>query len=198
MCLRRSNISINSKRDIDFLRRLIDKEWWLSTDLYLLRKHVDEARKVGKMLTNNTTDWFLPYCEHCHNARTTQRAIRGHKGDVSKELLSVLLKIVKGHGELFCTLWLVDVEMVYMPLNLDHHWVSVEINLTFEKIIRYDSMTSKTHKHQATMKFAHITYVLPDVLQSLSNEDCDIFILKVIEFLSAIIPLDVISFETNL
>lgn len=112
----------------------------------------------------------LPYYERCHNVRTAQRAIRGHKGDASKELLSVLLKIVKGHGELFCTLWLVDVETVYMPFSLDHHWVALEINLTVEKIIGCDSMTSKTYRCQATAKFAHTIYVLTDVFRSLSRE----------------------------
>ncbi|RXH70864.1 hypothetical protein DVH24_015486 [Malus domestica] len=35
---------------------------------------------------------------------------------------NVLLKMVKGKGELFSTTsWLVDVERVYMPLNLDRH-----------------------------------------------------------------------------
>ncbi|RXH81046.1 hypothetical protein DVH24_004960 [Malus domestica] len=43
--------------DIDFWRRFLDKAEWLSTNLYLLKKHVEKARRVGKTtLTTNRID----------------------------------------------------------------------------------------------------------------------------------------------
>ncbi|TQE10655.1 hypothetical protein C1H46_003768, partial [Malus baccata] len=88
--------------DTDIWRWPIDKEEWLST---------------------NT-------CYQCdHTVRTAHRATRGRKPESSTSFLHVLLKTVKGKGEPFSTSWLVNVESMCMPLNLDNHWVAVEMNL---------------------------------------------------------------------
>ncbi|KAB2625839.1 hypothetical protein D8674_017499 [Pyrus ussuriensis x Pyrus communis] len=60
--------------------------------------------------------------------------------------------------------------MVYMPLNLDHHWVAIKMNFNASRIIVYDSLRSTTHTRKSTMKLASIFYVLPNVLRSMSRE----------------------------
>ncbi|KAM1068238.1 hypothetical protein ACFX1Q_000193 [Malus domestica] len=111
-------------------------------------------KRVVKTGVNKT------YCEHDHTQRTDQRATRGRKPETSTPFVPVILKTVKEDGEPFSTFWLVDVERVYMPLNLDNHWVAVEMNLKASRI---------------------------------TMGKCGIFTLKVIEFLSAGIPLDLIK-----
>ncbi|KAB2635954.1 hypothetical protein D8674_026488 [Pyrus ussuriensis x Pyrus communis] len=87
-----------------------------------------------------------------------------------------------------------DVDKVYISLNLDHHWVAIELNLKDGIISVYDSMKMTIHTRQTTTKLAPITHVLPNVLISLSRkEDCSIFTFKVIELLSTSLPLDVIT-----
>ncbi|KAB2623659.1 hypothetical protein D8674_039665 [Pyrus ussuriensis x Pyrus communis] len=141
------------------------------------------------------------YYEHSYNAMATKRTTRGFKANTATEFLPVLLKTVKGEGEPFSTSWLVDVEKVYMPLNLGHHWVAVEMNLIARRIMVYDSLMSKTNTHKATTKLAPLTSMLPDngpwpiiaSPKSPQQGDCGIFNFKVIELLSCGLPLDRIT-----
>ncbi|RXH95453.1 hypothetical protein DVH24_007953 [Malus domestica] len=71
----------------------------------------------------------MTYYQRDHTVRTAHRATRGRKPKSSTSFLHVLLKTVKGKGESFSTSWLVNVESLCMPLNLDNHWVAVEMNL---------------------------------------------------------------------
>ncbi|RXI09398.1 hypothetical protein DVH24_034015 [Malus domestica] len=80
-------------------------------------------KRVVKTGVNKT------YYEYDHTQRTYQRATRGRKPETSTPFVPVILKTVKEEGEPFSTFWLVDVERVYMPLNLDNHWVVVKMNL---------------------------------------------------------------------
>ncbi|CAN6725343.1 unnamed protein product [Malus baccata var. baccata] len=101
---------------------------------------------------------------------TTQRATRGWKPKASTPFLPGLLKTVKQEGEPFSTSWLVDVERVYMPLNLDKHWVAMEMNLKASRITVYDSLRSTKRSRNTTIKLTPIFYVLPDFLRSMSRE----------------------------
>ncbi|KAB2622468.1 hypothetical protein D8674_024650 [Pyrus ussuriensis x Pyrus communis] len=116
--------------------------------------HTKEARKVGKVLTTNTTNWFL-----------LQEQLEAAKPMCPNNSYSM-----KGEGKPFSTSWLVDVERAYMPPNLDHHWVVVEMNLAARRIMVYDSLMSKTNARKANAKLAPLASVLSDFLQSLSNE----------------------------
>ena len=90
-------------------------------------------------------DYLQMYCEHDHTQKIAKRATRGRKPESSTPFLHVLLKIVKGEGEPISTSWLVDVKKVYMPLNLDNHWVAMKMNLKALRIILYDSLRSTMH-----------------------------------------------------
>ncbi|KAM1068237.1 hypothetical protein ACFX2A_000222 [Malus domestica] len=147
--------------------------------------------KWGKPRDQEGRRLWETYCEHDHTQRTDQRATRGRKPETSTPFVPVILKTVKEDGEPFSTFWLVDVERVYMPLNLDNHWVAVEMNLKASRITMLDSLQSTTHSRKMMKKLAPISYVLADVLRSMGK--CGIFTLKVIEFLSAGIPLDLIK-----
>lgn len=61
-------------------------------------------------------------------------------------------------------------DKVYISLNLDHHWVAIELNLKDGIISVYDSMKMTIHTRQTTTKLAPITHVLPNVLLSLSRK----------------------------
>lgn len=66
----------------------------------------------------------------------------------SKQYELVLYRTVTGKGVEFGASWMDDVDRVYMPLNLDHHWVLVEMNLKDRTIFVYDSMKTVTHMWQ--------------------------------------------------
>ncbi|KAB2602878.1 hypothetical protein D8674_003883 [Pyrus ussuriensis x Pyrus communis] len=135
--------------------------WLLNHELYLLRKHEDEARRIQKVVMTN----YEP----------------------------VLYKIVIGKGVEFDASRVEDVDRVYMPLNLDQHWVAVEINIKDGTISVYDSLKMASHTRQASAKLALIARVSQRSLLQDNGGDCDVFTLKDIELLSAGLPLDVIT-----
>ncbi|KAB2615037.1 hypothetical protein D8674_021625 [Pyrus ussuriensis x Pyrus communis] len=145
---------------------------------------------------------------------TTQRATRRRKPEASTLFLPVLLKMVKGEGKPFSTSWLVDVERVYIPLNLDNHWVAMEMNLKASRITVYDSLRSTTHSWKAYNKISlnllfvaqcptkHVEGGEGGILAhhckskgstARQRGDCEIFTLKVIKFLFVGLPLDLIK-----
>ncbi|CAN6542583.1 unnamed protein product [Malus baccata var. baccata] len=97
--------------------------------LNLLRNHGDEAWRIRKVVTTNTTDWFLSYCQQSYVERNAELKSRGQKMVESKQYESVMYITVTGKGVEFGASWVDDVDRVYMPLNLDHHWVLVKMNL---------------------------------------------------------------------
>ncbi|KAB2635734.1 hypothetical protein D8674_026268 [Pyrus ussuriensis x Pyrus communis] len=92
---------------------------------------------------------------HDYTQMTTQRTTRGQKPESFTPFLPILLKTMKGEGEPFSTSWLVDVEMNKKAL----------------RITVYDSLRSTMHSQKVTTKLAPISYVLTDVLQSMSIEE---------------------------
>ncbi|RXH71405.1 hypothetical protein DVH24_018760 [Malus domestica] len=89
----------------------------------------------------------------------------------------VLVKTIKGERSMFDISLLDRVEKVFMPLNLDKHWVAVKFDLVKGKIFVYDSLQTTTHVHHLIDKCAH---VLLDMLMSMSykgkEEPCPIVI----------------------
>ncbi|KAB2597316.1 hypothetical protein D8674_000236 [Pyrus ussuriensis x Pyrus communis] len=130
-----------------------------------LREHVLQKGALQyfyqfHILKNAVELLYMSFTLYFDCVQTYYEVTRGRKLEMSTPFVPVILKIVKEEGKPFFTFWLVDVEKVYMPLNLDNHWVAMEKNLKASRI---------------------------------TMGKCRIFTLKVIDFLFANIPLDLIK-----
>lgn len=75
----------------------------------------------------------------------------------------VLVKTAKGEGSEYGISWFDGMEKVFMPLNLDKHWMAVEIRPVEGKNSLYNSLQTTTHARHAVKKLTPIDHMLPDL-----------------------------------
>ncbi|CAN6567629.1 unnamed protein product [Malus baccata var. baccata] len=113
-------------------------------------QHVGTKMKV--LCTRAKSIYF--YYQQSYDESNAKLKSRGWKGVASKQYEPMLHKVVTWKGVEFGASWIKDVDRVYMPINLDHLWVAVELNLIDGKIFVYDSIKKATHIRQAIAKLA--------------------------------------------
>ncbi|RXH92052.1 hypothetical protein DVH24_021075 [Malus domestica] len=99
-CTRATSKSIQMKMSLvaQFKFMIVgDTDFW--------RKHKDKAQRIRKVVTTNTTDWFLSYCQRSYNERNAKIKSRERKGVACKPYEPLLYKTVTGNGVEFNASW---------------------------------------------------------------------------------------------